>query len=267
MIKLICCDLDGTLLTKEKKLTNENKLAIKKFREKGGHFVIATGRPIEGVLDLIKELDLTAYNDATLTYNGAVVRLNKTKEFLNKITISGKIVKDLYKESLRLGTYFHFFSETGELYTPEENEYTQVEERINKIEAKVVDPLTFVKDDDRFIKAMMVGDNEVLNYARNNLDKRFLGLSIVRSSLIFLEFQDYNVSKGNGLKFLQKYYNLNDDETMAFGDEENDLSMIKEAYIGVAMENGVELCKKAAKFITKDNEHSGVAFGIEKFAL
>lgn len=264
MIKLICCDLDGTLLTKDKKLSEENKLQIKKFRENGGHFVIATGRPIEGVIDLIKELDLTKDNDATLTYNGAVVRLNNSKEVLNLTTISGKLVKELYKESLRLGTYFHFFKDDGTLYTPQKNPYTKIEETINKIDATIVDPLTFVKDDDRFIKAMMVGENEVLNYARENLDKKFMSLAIVRSSLIFLEFQDYNVSKGNGLKFLQNYYNLKDDETMAFGDEENDLSMIKEAYIGVAMGNAVEKVKSAANLITLDNEHSGVGYMINK---
>ena len=102
MIKLICCDLDGTLLTKEKKLTNYNKEQIKKFRELGGHFVIATGRPISGVLNLIDELDLHKESDATVTYNGGVIRLNNSKEILNMTTISGKIVKELYKESFEL---------------------------------------------------------------------------------------------------------------------------------------------------------------------
>lgn len=264
MIKLICCDLDGTLLTKEKKLTNYNKEQIKKFRELGGHFVIATGRPISGVLNLIDELDLHKESDATVTYNGGVIRLNNSKEILNMTTISGKIVKELYKESLRLGTYFHFFSKDGILYTPEKNPYTAVEEKINHLDAIVVDPITFIKDDDKFIKAMMVGENEVLNYARDNLDKKFMGLAIVRSSLIFLEFQDYNVSKGNGLKFLKEYYNLKDDETMALGDEENDLSMIKEAYFGVAMDNAVKVVKDNAQFITKSNEESGVGFAIKK---
>jgi len=266
MIKLICCDLDGTLLTKDKKLTLENKQAIKEFIKLGGHFVIATGRPLQGVFPLIDELNLTNDQDATLTYNGGVIMLNKSKKILNKTTIKGSLVKELYKESIRLGTYFHFFKDDNTLYTTEPNEYTAVEERINHINAITVD-INDINDNDDFIKAMMVGDPELLNEAKLNIRNEFKRLAIVRSSTIFLEFQSKNVSKGNGLKFLKEYYNLKDNETMAIGDEENDLSMIKEAYLGVAMKNATQIVKSSANFITLDNESSGVAYAINKKIL
>lgn len=266
MIKLICCDLDGTLLNAKKEITEENKKAIKEFVSLGGHFVVATGRPLMGVLNIIKELNLLSETDATLTYNGGVIMKNKNHEIIAKTTIDGKTVKEVYKESLRLGTYFHFFASDNTLYTTEPNEYTAVEERINNIKAKVID-INDINDSDEFIKCMMVGDKDVLDEAKENLRPELKRLAIVRSSNIFLEFQNKNVSKGNGLKFLRDYYGLAKDETMAFGDEENDLSMIKEAHIGIAMSNGTTLVKSSANFITLDNESSGVAYAINKFIL
>lgn len=263
MIKLICCDLDGTLLTDDKKISDINKKAITKFKNLGYHFVLATGRPLNGVLPLIEELDLNRDNDATICYNGAVVRLNKSKEVLYSTTIPGSLVKELYKESLRLNVFFHFFAENGTLYTAKENEYTEVEERINHIEAKVIDPLE-IDDNDKFIKAMMVCDSNSLDAARKNLDPKFSNLGISRSSKIFLEFQDKNVSKGKGLLFLKDFYKLSNEETCAFGDEENDISMIREAYKGVAMENARDSVKKEASDITLSNNDSGVGVYINK---
>ncbi|MCR5786644.1 MAG: Cof-type HAD-IIB family hydrolase [Acholeplasmatales bacterium] len=263
MIKLICCDLDGTLLTNDKQITKENYEAIQKFRQNGGHFVLASGRPLAGVKPLIDKLNLNLDSDATLTYNGGVIALNNSGKVLSAHTIKGSLIKDLYYESQRLHTNFHFFSNDGTLYTTHHNPYTQVEERINGISAQLVD-INNIDDDDEFIKAMMVGESETLDNAKEKLNPKFLNLQVVRSSKIFLEFQSNDVSKGEGLKFLRDYYNLKDEETMAIGDEENDLSMIKAAGFGVAMQNGRDSVKKYAKYITLSNEESGVAYAIKK---
>lgn len=263
MIKLICCDIDGTLLTDDKKITDINKEAIKRFRNLGYHFVLASGRPLNGVLPLIEELGLERDTDATICYNGGVVRLNKSKKVLYSTTIPGSLVKELYKESIRLNVFFHFFAEDGALFTAKANEFTNLEARINHIEAKVIDPMT-ISDDAKFIKAMMVCDSDSLDRARQNLDPNFLHLGISRSSKVFLEFQDKSVSKGRGLLFLKDYYHLQDNETCAFGDEENDISMIEVAYKGVAMENARESVKEVANQITLSNNESGVGRYINK---
>lgn len=266
MIKLICCDLDGTLLNAKKEITKENKEAIAKFRSLGGHFVLATGRPLNGVKRIIEELDLTDSSDTTLTYNGGVIMENVSKRVLAKTCIKGSLVKELYYESKRLGTYFHFFSEDNTLYTTEPNPYTLVEETINQIHAETID-INDVKDDQLYIKAMMVASKEVLDSIRDKVDPKFSFLEITRSSKIFLEFHSKEISKGKGLLFLKDYYHLSDDETMAIGDEENDLSMIKAAFMGVAMADARDTVKESAKFITLDNESSGVAYAINELIL
>lgn len=266
MIKLICCDLDGTLLTNDKKITEYNKEMIHKFISLGGHFVLASGRPIGGVKHLIDELNLYKDNDTTLTYNGGVIALNKTNEILSKNCIKGLLVKELYKESIRLNTNFHFFKDDNTLYTTEFNPYTEIEATINHIEAHLID-INEVRDDDLYIKAMLVSDSQTLDKIRDKIDPKFNNLAITRSSKVFLEFQNKNISKGAGLKFLKEYYNIKDNETMAIGDQENDLSMIKEAYIGVAMANAIDVVKDSANYITLDNEHSGVGYAINELIL
>jgi Cof subfamily protein (haloacid dehalogenase superfamily) len=75
------------------------------------------------------------------------------------------------------------------------------------------------------------------------------------------------VSKGSAVKILADYYGISSEQVMCIGDSENDLSMIKFAGLGVAMENGDENVKEAAKYITDSNNCDGVAKVIEKFVL
>ncbi len=74
-------------------------------------------------------------------------------------------------------------------------------------------------------------------------------------------------SKANGIALLAKELGIKQSEVMAIGDEENDVSMIDYAGMGVVMENGNEELKKKAQFITKTNEEDGVAYAVEKFVL
>ena len=91
--------------------------------------------------------------------------------------------------------------------------------------------------------------------------------NIVRSTPYFLEFLPNHVSKGNAIKILTQILNIDTDEIMVIGDEENDLSMFCCAKIKVAMKNANLQIKKRANFITESNNNSGVARAIEKFVF
>lgn len=267
MIKLVTIDLDGTLFDKKKNISNENKDAIKKAREQGTKVVIATGRPISGVLQVLEDLGMTTSEDYVIAYNGAKVFNVKTKEIIFSSTIDGKTVKELYKESLRLKVNFHAFRKNEELITPKHNEYTDVEARINHLEDKLFD-FNKIDDNEEFLKAMMVDSDENLTRIIPLVDKKYRdNYSMVRSSKIFLEFLNKNTHKGHALNALANYLNIDMDDTMAIGDAGNDLPMIEMAKIGVAMENAFAEIKEKADYITLDNENSGVAFAINKFIL
>ena len=267
MIKLVTIDLDGTLFNKKKNISIENKMAIKQAREKGCKIVIATGRPISGVLPVLDELEMNTDNDYVITYNGAKIFNAGTKEIIFSSTIDGKAVKALYNESLRLNVNFHAFRKNEELITPKHNEYTDVEAKINRLEDKLFD-FNAINDEDEFLKAMIVDSDENLTRIIPLVNSTFTeSYSMVRSSKIFLEFLNKNTHKGHALKALAKHLNIDMADTMAIGDAGNDLPMILAAGIGVAMENAFPEIKEQADALTLDNEHSGVAHAINKYVL
>ena len=266
MIKLCTIDLDGTLFDKNKNVSIENRKAIDLAKKNGCHVVISTGRPYPGIKDLLKDLNLNEQGDFVICYNGSKIINAYTEEYIFVNTMTGKSVKELYAESKRLGVNFHAFRLNEELITDEYNPYTDVEMNINHIGCTLVDFNKDVKDDDLFLKCMMVSSEENINRSMEEINPIYPNTySMVRSAKIFLEFLTDGIDKGSGLEFLKNHFNLNEDETMAIGDAGNDLAMIEKAHIGVAMSNAFPKIKEVADFITTSNEESGVAYAINKF--
>ena len=75
------------------------------------------------------------------------------------------------------------------------------------------------------------------------------------------------VSKGESLKEIAKYYDIAMEDVIAFGDEDNDLSMIEAAGVGVVMANGSKAMLRAADYVTLSNDEDGIADYLEKFVL
>ena len=268
MIKIVTIDLDGTLFDKDKNITWENKLAIAKCHDLGVKIVIATGRPISGVLPVLNELGLNSTSDYAIIYNGTQIINVGSGEVISSTFITGDVVKELYAESLRLGVYIHAFRINGELITTKHNPYTDVESKINHVEDHLFD-FNKIKDDDKFIKCMLVDSEENITRIMKEVnEKYYTEYSMVRSSKIFLEFLKKGVEKGSALKSLASYLNVKMEDTMAIGDAGNDISMIKAAGIGVAMNNAFPEVKEIADYITEnDNNNSGVAEALNKFVI
>lgn len=265
MIKIVTIDLDGTLFNEKKEITEENKKALLRAKEKGVKIVIATGRPLAGIMPVLTELGLTTNDDYAISYNGAKVFNVGTKEIIFSSSISGKTVKELYYESRRLNVHYHAFRLNEELVTVDHNPYTDVETSINHIEDHLLD-FTTIKDDELFLKSMLVDSQDNITRVINEINPIYKNdYSMVRSADIFLEFLNKNTDKGLALEKLANYLNVPMEETMAIGDAGNDASMIKKAGIGVCMANGYQDVKDIADFITLDNEHDGVAYAINKF--
>ena len=267
MIKIVTIDLDGTLFDNVKNISQKNIDAIKKCKELGVKIVIATGRPISGVMPVLKRLNLTSNDDYCIIYNGSKVLNVGTREEIFSTTIDGKTVKELYDESLRLDVNFHAFRLNEELITTKHNPYTDVEATINGIDDTLVD-INDIKDDDKFLKAMLVDDEINLNNAEKEINPKFKeDYSMVRSAKIFLEFLNKECDKGKALVHLAKYLGINMKDTMAIGDAGNDISMIKRAGVGVGMKNAFKEVLDVCDFVTLSNEESGVAYALNKFII
>ena len=268
MIKIVTIDLDGTLFDKDKNISYQNKLAIAKCHDLGVKIVIATGRPLNGVMPVLEELGLTTTSDYAIIYNGAKIMNVGSKEIISSSLIDGRVVKELYQESKRLGINIHAFRDNEELITPKHNPYTDVESTINHIPDLIVDFDT-IKPEEKFIKCMLVDSEENITRCMSEVkEKYYTNYSMVRSSKIFLEFLNRGIEKGSALKSLASYLNINMSDTMAIGDAGNDISMIKAAGVGVAMKNAFPEVLEIADYITtNDNNNSGVAEALNKFCI
>lgn len=258
MFKLLALDMDGTLLKNDGTISTLTKKSLLEAKNKDVKIVIATGRPIEGVMSYLNELNLIGDEEYVLAYNGSVVYNTKTLTPLIKNGITGKDTKDIYHLSEKLGVGFHGFTEEG-CIAPKKNIYTDGEELHNKVKILITNFDNDIKDTDFIIKVMMVDEPSKLDSIIKSIPSEFYKrFNIVRSTTFMLEFMNKDCNKTAGLKALSNHLNINNSEIIAFGDAENDIDMIEYAGLGVAMYNASDLVKSKADFITCSNENDGI---------
>lgn len=267
MYKLIALDMDGTLLTTDKKVSERTEAAIKAAEAKGVKIVLASGRPLVGLNRYLEELELIKGEDYVLSFNGGLVQNTKTAEIVSKVSLKGSDLKYIYEISKELNINIHAFSAKEGLITPKHSQYTYHEAEINGIDINIKD-FNEVDDEEDIIKVMMIDPQEILDPAIEKLPKEvYEKYSVFKSSPFFLEFTHKEVDKGLGLKKLGEYLGIKKEEIIACGDAGNDLSMVKYAGLGVAMDNAVAEVKEASDYITASNDEDGIAQVIEKFIL
>lgn len=267
MYKLIALDLDGTLLRNDKTISEHNIEMIKKAREKGVKVVLCTGRPIDGVIWLIDLLDLKNENDYTVCYNGAIVKNNISQDIIFEQPLRMSDFKDLYKLSKELRVNIHALT-NEEVVTPKNSKYTKLEAELNGITIKEI-PIDKLADNTDIIKVMYVDEPDYLKDVIKKVKDKGLGekYTLVQSAPFFFEFLKYGINKWTAVKMLAEKLGIKEEEIICVGDAGNDYHMIKNAGLGVAMENGFKEIKEIADYITSTNEEDGVGKVIEKFIL
>lgn len=269
-IKLLAVDIDGTLVTRNKELTAETKKAIQKFIKGGGIFVLATGRPNKGVKCYVAELNLESLGGYVISYNGSRIRDIKTGELLYKKNLHlpqiPQILAAAKKYNVPLTTYKEEEDEDIAVTDKANDDFFQLEVGINRLQVQRVPSL---KDEIQYSvpKFLITGESNYLSAVEQKMKQELTGVTVFRSEAFFLEITPNGVDKGSAFLWLADYLGVNRSETMACGDGFNDVTMLKAAGIGVAMENAQEQAKNAADFVTLSNEDNGVAYAIRKFAI
>ncbi|MDY6012535.1 sugar-phosphatase [Clostridium sp.] len=267
MYKLIALDMDGTLLNDDKVVSERNKEALRKAKELGVYVVLASGRPIEGLLKFLEELDLLGEDDYVLSYNGCLVQKTKSREAVCDVTLKGRDLKYLKELADEAGLNIHAFSKEKGLITPKENKYTTYEAHHNGIDFHI-DDFKDIKDEEDIIKVMMIDEPEILDAGMKKLPNEvYEKYSVAKSAPFFLEFFNKEANKGVGVKLLANHLGIKREEVITVGDEMNDFSMIEYAGLGVAMGNACDKIKEISNFITDTNNNDGVAKVIEGFII
>jgi Cof subfamily protein (haloacid dehalogenase superfamily) len=268
--KLICSDLDKTLLV-DNTIPFFNLEAIQRARDLGVKFVISTGRDIEIILHLLKQLNTeNSENEYTICCSGAKIYENKNKKIIYINYLDNEMVKEAFEFGKKFSEIYIIFDTSDGVYIyndeilkKEKDDYGYNYKNMEKMEdikdLKIIRVVYTCKNKDylnkilKEIKEVKIFDNKVDYYLTQNQ---------------FLEFNNLSVSKGEALKWLCNYLNIDIKETIAIGDSYNDVSMIKEAGIGACVKSANDDIKKVSDYICeKDFFEGSVKEVIEKFVI
>ncbi|WP_367565379.1 Cof-type HAD-IIB family hydrolase [Lacrimispora sp.] len=265
--RMIVLDLDGTLTNKNKEITPRTKEVLFELKAQGGIIVLASGRPTYGVMPLAKELELDQSGGYILSFNGGRIIDCKTREtiFARELPVSSnaRIIRMAEEHGVNILTY-----ENEQIITPNgSDEYVRKESAVNKLEVKEISDMeSYVQFPVE--KFLMLEDGDYLAMVEPKV-KAALGrdYSVYRSEPYFLEILPKGIDKAASLERLLSRLDMSREEMIACGDGYNDLSMIKYAGLGVAMENAVLPVKTASNYVTLSNNDDGIAHVVEKFML
>lgn len=272
MIKLIALDLDGTLLDSQKRLSQRNEEALNECIRRGIEIVPCTGRIWNGIPDFIRNIPGIHY---AITINGAVVEdvINHRVLRERKMTVKqGLEILELAKNFETMYDVYVDGQGYGEARFMDHMERYGVNpgirDMVRRTRMIVPDMIEKVKELGKPVEKINYFFNDLEERARAKAALEARGDVFISSSFRNnLEINLNGATKGDGICCLAEHLGLKPEETMGFGDGENDITMMKMAGIGVAMANGEDSVKEAADYVTDINDADGVALAIEKFVL
>ncbi|MDD3026607.1 MAG: Cof-type HAD-IIB family hydrolase [Erysipelotrichaceae bacterium] len=269
MYKIIACDLDETLLSTDRSVSQGNIEAIKKARELGVKFVLATGRGFKTVQGTLKELGLDNVKDEyVISFNGGAITENYNNRLLSFNGITFEFARELFNRGLDYDVCIHVYSKDVVYgYNMCDDEIAYLKGRMDFVEIKE-DNIDFLKDEEIAKVLYMNKDINYLNKIEEELADITHEADVSYSSNRYIEFNRKGVNKGAGLRTLAKLLGVAIEDTMAIGDNLNDLAMIKDAGLGVGVANVVTKMKDDCEYITEaDHNHDAIKEVIEKFIL
>lgn len=269
--KLIVCDVDETLLNDQKEVSTMNYEAIQHARDLGVKFVLASGRGftnLQTVADVLNIKDTV--NEYTISFNGGVTTENKDNKILSVNGLNFTQLKQLFEIGLSYDVGFHIYTLTHVyFYHINEDERNYVHGRLNGYVELTNSNIDFLKNESVIKILFHNNDRDYLHSIEKSLPVELLSqFSISYSANRYLEFNQQGVSKGIALLNLAKKLNIEPAEVIAIGDNNNDISMLKIAGLGIAVANATPDAKASAREICEvSNNQSAIAHIINKYII
>jgi len=270
MYRLIACDIDGTLIRSDFRISDFTKEKIHRAMDRNVHFILATGRIYGSARVYARQLDLSA---PIITCNGGVIKDLKTGEKLYSKPIDKDLCKEIFKILDEGKRYFHFYGEEN-FYSERlifdsqrMNQWNMTlpeEDRIPIFE--VEDPYS-VPDRDPIYKILFHAVEPEERKFYSDLFSNMPGVTLSSSWKNNFELCGENVNKATAVDSYAASLGIGQREVIAFGDNDNDIDMISYAGLGVAVANATPGLLRVADFVTESNDNDGVGKAIEKFVL
>lgn len=284
MIKLVACDLDGTLFNSNMTISEENAAAIKLAQENGIEFLVATGRSPQQSRKNMREYGLKT---GFININGALV-YDANEQLQVKHQLPNEKAKLIAHILLKNQLYF-------ELVTADKIYSNDISKRVVNLARSLMSlnpgvtfkkavataagsnamlSMTLVEDFDQLLADPKTEIMKIISFdahgpaAFSSAKKEIMSLgdvAVTSSAAANIEINDIKAQKGPALLDYARKKGFKKEEVAAIGDNLNDASMIRDAGIGVAMANAVPAIKKLAQVKTKSNDDNGVAYILKKF--
>lgn len=284
MIKLVACDLDGTLFNSNMTISEENAAAIKLAQENGIEFLVATGRSPQQSRKNMREYGLKT---GFININGALV-YDANNQLQVKHQLPNEKAKLVAHILLKNQLYF-------ELVTADKIYSNDISKRVVNLARSLMSlnpgvtfkkavataagsnamlSMTLVEDFDQLLADPKTEIMKIISFdahgpaAFSSAKKEIMSLgdvAVTSSAAANIEINDIKAQKGPALLDYARKKGFKKEEIAAIGDNLNDASMIRDAGVGVAMANAVPAIKKLAQVKTKSNDDNGVAYILKKF--
>lgn len=284
MIKLVACDLDGTLFNSNMTISEENAAAIKLAQENGIEFLVATGRSPQQSRKNMREYGLKT---GFININGALV-YDANEQLQVKHQLPNEKAKLIAHILLKNQLYF-------ELVTADKIYSNDISKRVVNLARSLMSlnpgvtfkkavataagsnamlSMTLVEDFDQLLADPKTEIMKIISFdahgpaAFSSAKKEIMSLgdvAVTSSAAANIEINDIEAQKGPALLDYARKKGFKKEEVAAIGDNLNDASMIRDAGVGVAMANAVPAIKKLAQVKTKSNDDNGVAYILKKF--
>lgn len=242
--KLIALDMDGTLLNEDKKISEENLKWINAAEKAGLTVILSTGRGKQSAGPYLEEFNLRA---PMVLVNGSEI-WKTPQELYKRELMPVEWIRSLKQLALDLDVWFWAYSVEG------------VFNRENWPDEAGTDSAGWLKF------GYYTENTEKLPKIRAELESWNL-LEITNSHPFNLELNPKGINKASGVREVCKLLGIGMSQVIAMGDSQNDISMIREAGLGIAMGNAQELVKQTADAVTSTNDEDGVARAIRRFVF
>ena len=262
-IRLLLADVDGTLVTQDKVLTDQAVAAVDRLRDAGVLFAVTSGRPPRGMEMLVEPLRLQT---PIAAFNGGLI-VNPDMTVIERRVLPEDLIRPLSQLMESFGLSVWLYRGT-DWYVPDlEGPHVAREAWTVKFEPVLMTGFDGVTRD----VAKMVGvsdDHDAVSRAAAATQERFGQLvTAAPSQPYYLDVTHPRANKGEVVKYLAQRYSLSTEEIATIGDQPNDVLMFAHSGLSIAMGNADAQVQRCARRVTDTNEANGFAAAVSRFVL
>lgn len=267
-IKMLGIDLDGTLLTDDKKISPQTQAALTKAYAQKMVIVPCSGRSLSGVKPYLRQLGFNDANLPVVVLNGGLVQ-----------QLNGKILDHFEQKPADMKTYLQWQQGSNcqlifvaaDHYFTFDRQLSWGQKRLREINHMPIEQLTWssAAAEQKFYKADFTGEPGAVQSLLHKFTPAFKKThNLMQTAPFLIECNHAAASKGTALAKLAEQMEIPLEQVMIFGNESNDLSMFEQPHFyKVAMGNAIDILKQKADFVTRTNQHDGIAYALRELVF